>query len=50
MEMRIDRGVEGGRVLPELFASKHFKKGVYYNPYSTNDDPDSEAWWLPPLN
>jgi hypothetical protein len=26
-----------------LLTLKNFKKGVYYNPYFTNDNPDSEG-------
>jgi len=26
-----------------LFTSKTFKKGVYYNPYLTNDNSDAEG-------
>ena len=33
-------------LLPVTFASKKFKKGVYYNPYFTNDNPDSEGWLI----
>jgi hypothetical protein len=30
-------------LLPETLTSKKFKKGVYYNLYFTNDNPDSTA-------
>ena len=30
----------------ELFTSKTFKKGVYYKPYFTIDNPDSEGWLI----
>jgi hypothetical protein len=30
-------------LLPEIFTFKNLKKGVYYNPYLTINDPDTEG-------
>ena len=40
-----DRGRDA-TFLPGAFTSKNFKKGVYYNPYFTNDNRDSEGWLI----
>jgi len=33
----------GNQLLPETFISKKIKKGVYYNPYLTNDNTDRQG-------
>jgi hypothetical protein len=35
--------MKGRRVLPVLLISQNPKKGVYYNPYFTINNPDTEG-------